>query len=176
MLSSLMFLCLIPPVQADLYYEAAIESGGETFASTSDGNDLNIAGGVKLAIGVQSYLNEFNDDSVSISVGYLFDSLSASNGEAEFDTMTFDALYHNAYGRHRFSIGMTYHLDPVYKDYITGEAVTIDFNSALGSTFQYSQKLSALTSLGIRFTKMDYEINGLKVDADSLGIFISNEF
>jgi hypothetical protein len=175
-LSGLTLLCLLSPAQADLYFEASAESGGETFASTSDGIDLNIAGGLKLAIGLQNYLNDLNDDSVSISVGYLFDSLEAPNGEAEFDTMTIDALYHQAYGQHRFSIGMTYHLDPVYKDKINGRTVAIDFDSTLGGIFQYSRKLSALTSIGIRLTKMDYAINRLKVEADSIGIFISNEF
>ena len=42
-----------------------------------------------------------------LAVGYLFDSINASNGDADFDALTFDAIYSVSSGPHAFGFGGT---------------------------------------------------------------------
>jgi len=79
--------------RADLYLEASLESGGDTLARSSLGDELNAGGGIKLAIGTQNWLDDAGSSALRLSVGYLWDDVSGSNGSAELEALTFDALY-----------------------------------------------------------------------------------
>jgi hypothetical protein len=167
---------LASSAQAELYMELNLEGGGDTLISTASGADIKAGGGINYVIGVQNEVGE-NGKSVSLALGYMIQSMDVSNGSAEISTLTFDAIYSIPVDVHRFGIGASYHIGPTYKDNIVGlSPLKIDFDNALGLVLQYSYAYSPRFQIGARFTQMDYEVNGLSLDADSFGIFISNGF
>ncbi len=169
-------LTLASNAQAELYLELGYEGGGDTLISTTLGDDINAGGGINYVFGVQNEVGE-KGKSWSLGLGYMIQSMDASNGTAEISTLTVDAIYSIPVDRHRFGIGASYHIGPTYKDKIAGfSPLTIDFDNALGLVLQYSYAYSPRFQIGARITEMDYEVNGLSLDAGSFGIFISNGF
>ena len=176
----LLLLSLPATVQSGIYLEVGLESGGETFATASGGNDdfsfdedLNIGGGFKFAIGIHNIVGKYDGGSISLSLGYLWDSIDADNGDADFDTITFDAIYNLRLNLHRLGIGASYHIGPEYRDDIDGfDKTDIDFDDSLGLILQYSYEITPGFYIGIRHTEMDYEAHGNSVDASSTGLFL----
>ena len=172
-------LCLImlPCISvAEIYAEIGFEGGGETLGSTSD-EDLNIAGGFKFAIGMQRYIGGFEDVGLLFSVGYLFDEIDASNGTAEFDATVLEFVYFRNFGPHQIGTGGSYHLNPRYKEDLDGfPRLNIDFDDSLGFLLRYHYAFTEGFNAGVRYTIMDYEADGLSLDADSFGFFLSSSF
>ena len=169
-------LIVASTAQAELYLELGYEGGGDTLISTTAGEDVNAGGGINYVIGVQNEVGE-NGRSVSLSLGYMIQSMDASNGTAEINTITFDAIYSIPMDSHQFGVGASYHINPTYKDDLDGfSPLKIEFDNALGLVLQYSYAFSPRLQIGARITEMDYEVNGLSLDAGSFGIFISNGF
>ena len=52
----------------------------------------------------------------------------------------------------------------------------IDFDNALGLILQYVYGADSGFQYVARITLMDYEDNGVSIDADSFGIFVSHGF
>jgi hypothetical protein len=171
----LVTLLVMPIAQADLYVELGVESGSEELISTTSGDNLYSGGGVKLAAGIQNYIND--DASIRLTLGYLGDSVDAVNGRAEMDTVTFDALYLINSGPHTFGIGPTYHMNPTYHDNVSGYApVDIEFDNAVGLIFQYGYKIIPGIEIGARVTNIEYVNNATTLDASSFGVYLSNGF
>jgi hypothetical protein len=167
-------LTMMPCVSiAEAFAEFGFEGGGETLGGTSD-EDLNTAGGFKFALGLQRYIGGFDDVGNSLSVGYLFDTIDASNGTAKIDTMVVDFIYFHLFGPHRIDTGVSYHLNPRYLEDLDGFArIKINFDDSPGFAIRYSYTLTEGSQAGMRYTSMDYEANGENFDADSFGLFIS---
>ena len=171
-----LFFLLSSNAYAELYFELDLEGGGDTLIGSTAGQNINVGGGIKFALGVQNVIGE-NGESLSLSLGYLFDNLDAFNGTAEIDVITFDAIYSIQSERHRFGIGGSYHLGPTYEDDVFGFLpLKVDFDDAFGLILQYSYSLYSGFQIGARFTIMDYKVSGLTLDAGSFGIFFSNGF
>ena len=168
-------LFLLPGLgHAELYFELALEGGGETLARSSDGLELNAGGGIKFAGGVINNFGENNHSRLSLALGYLSDSIDASNGEGDLDSFTFDAIYSRLFHLHRLGVGLSYHIGPEYSDSVDGFGSTrIEFDDALGIILQYGYALTPGFQLGARYTLMDYKANGLSIDADSFGVFLA---
>jgi hypothetical protein len=165
----------MPLAQADLYVELGMESGSKELVSTTSGDNLYSGGGIKLAAGVQNYIN--NDASIRLTLGYLGDSVTAENGSAEIDTVTFDALYLINSGPHTFGLGPTFHMNPSYHDDVAGyAAVDIEFDNAVGLMFQYGYKIVPGIEIGARVTNIEYVNNATTLDASSFGVYFSNGF
>ena len=165
------------PAQADLYLELGFESGGDELIGTNTGDDLHAGGGLKLALGIQNPVNEDGTAWLRMAVGYLFDDINADNGEADIDTLTFDALYILNAGMHSFGVGPTLHLDPEYSDDVAGfRPERIEFDDAVGIMFQYGYHPTENFEIGLRLTDIDYENGSRSYDAGSFGLFISNGF
>lgn len=163
--------------QADLYLEMAFEGGGDTLIPTNTGDEISAGGGLKFAVGIQNPVNAEGTTSIRLSLGYLFDNIDADNGEADFETYTFDALYAIQSGPHTFGIGGTIHIEPEYKDNIENlQPLTLQFDDAFGVVFQYGYHFAHGLEFGARLTNIDYEIGNTSFNAGSFGIFLSNGF
>lgn len=168
---------ILTPARADLYFELALEGGGDDLAGTNTGEDISAGGGIKFAIGIQNPINEDATAAIRLSVGYLFDSIDAANGDADLDTITFDALYIINSGVHSFGVGGTMHMSPEYSDDVDGfRPLKIEFDDAIGVLLQYGYQVTPAMELGFRFTDIEYEDSPITVDASSFGIFLSNGF
>lgn len=178
-----MLFIFVPGVSSGgVYFELGIESGGDTLASAEgdDDNyysydqDLDVGGGLKLAIGIHNTFGENDNRSLLLSIGYLQDEIDADNGDAEYDTVTFDAIYGFHFDSHRLGIGVTYHKDPEFKADIAGfPAVKLEFDDAIGPVVQYSYAYTPAFQFGLRLTEMDYEVNDVTFDAASIGFFLA---
>ena len=160
---------------ADLYMELGAESGSQELVATSSGDNLYSGGGIKLAVGTQNYVSPYT--SIRLTLGYLGDSVDAANGYAEMDTVTFDAMYLMNSGPHTFGIGPTVHFNPSYRDSVAGHSpVNIEFDNAVGFVFQYGYQLVPGFEIGARVTNIEYSNNTTRLDADSIGVYLSNGF
>jgi hypothetical protein len=168
-------LLVLPVAQADLYVELGAESGSKELIATTSGDNLYSGGGIKFAAGIQNYIN--NDASIRLTLGYLGDSVDAVNGRAEMDSVTFDALYLMNSGPHTFGMGPTFHMNPSYRDNVSGYTpVDIEFDDAVGLMFQYGYKLIPGIEIGARVTSIEYVHNTTTLDASSFGVYLSNGF
>lgn len=173
----IVMLLSINTVRADLYLEASAETGGDKLVTTNSVDSISAGGGLKVAIGVQNSISEDGSAAIRLSVGYLFDSIVASNGEADFSTMTFDALYIINSGPHSFGVGGTMHMSPEYSDNVDGYwPVKVEYEDAVGLLLQYGYHFVPGLELGFRYTDLQYESATSIRDASSFGIFISNGF
>ena len=167
---------LASTARAASYFELGVDFGGDTLISTSDDvftHKLKAGGGLKFALGVKNEVGE-NGELLSFSLGYSYENLDASNGTAKISTTSVDAIYSIKRNDHRFGIGASYHIGPTYKEDFSGFLpVRIDFDDALGLILQYSTGPDPSHQIVVRFTLMDYEANGVSLDADSYGIFLS---
>ncbi len=162
---------------ADLYYELGFEGGGDDLISTNTDQTISAGSGVKIAIGLQNFINEEATKSYRITLGYLFDSIDAVNGEAEIDTVTVDALYIFNSGPHSFGVGGTLHMSPEYSDSIDGfSSLTVKFDDAFGLLLQYGYHISPGFEMGLRYSDLDYEVSSYSLDAGGVGFYISNGF
>ena len=167
----------INSARADLYIEASIEAGGDELISTNSADSITAGGGIKFAIGMQNPLNYDESAAVRLTVGYLSDSILAGNGEAEFNTVTFDAMLVSNSWPHSFGVGATLHMSPQYRDNVVGYSPeTIEFDDSLGLVLQYSYHFVPGLELGLRYTDLTYTAGAIHLDAGSVGIFISNGF
>ncbi len=162
---------------AELYLELAVEGGGENLIATNTGQAVSAGGGVRFAAGIQNPVNGDGSASLRLAVGYLFDDLSAYNGVAEMNALTFDALYLVNSGPHSIGFGGTVHMAPQYRDDVAGyRPLKIEYDDAYGLLFQYGYHPLPGLEMGVRVSSIEYE-NGLDVlDASSFGLFISNGF
>jgi hypothetical protein len=168
-------LLVMPLAQADLYVELGAESGSKELIATTSGDNLYSGGGIKIAAGVQNYINY--DTSIRLTLGYLGDSVNAVNGNATIDTATFDALYLVNSGPHTFGVGPTVHMNPSYHDNVSGYTpIDIEFDNAVGLMFQYGYKLVSGIEIGARVTSIEYVNNATTLDASSFGVYLSNGF
>ncbi len=170
----LLVSCLVViPARAGLVLEAGYEFGGDTLAA-NEIDDLDAGGGYRLAVGLQRFIGGFDDVGLMFSLGYLFDFIDASNGDADIDAFVAEFIYFRDFGPHRLGIGGSYHMNPQYEDDIDGFPKTrIDFDDALGMVGRYSYVIEKAIEFGVRYTLMDYEANGDSINADSLGLYIS---
>jgi len=175
-LSGLLVLAGVQPAIAELYLEAALESGGDTLVRSTLDDEVNAGGGMKLAVGMQTWVDEAGTGSMRFSVGYQWDDVTGSNGSAEIETMTFDAVYLINSGPHSFGVGAVWHASPRYDALVDGVRTTIDFNDAIGPVLQYGYRLSPGLELGLRFSDLEYESAGQVLDAGSFGVYLSNGF
>ena len=162
---------------ADLYLEFAMEEGSQRMASSRQGPEINAGGGLKFAAGLQLPLGQHGSNSLRLVAGYLFDGFDEAIAEVDMDTMTVDAVLVVNRGPHAFGIGASHHLAPEYREQPAGfAAFTIEFDDTTGALVQYGYQFSPRMELGLRYLDMEYESSGTRIDASSVGVYLSNGF
>lgn len=173
----ILLMSCINTARAELYLEVSGEAGGDELISTNTVDSISAGGGIKFAIGVQNPVNYDETVAIRLSVGYLSDSIIADNGEADFSTMTFDAMLVSNAGPHSLGVGATLHASPEYSDNVVGYSPElIEYDDAVGLVLQYSYHFIPGLELGLRFTDLTYQAGAIRKDAGSVGFFLSNGF
>jgi len=133
-----------------------------------------IGGGLHLAVGFRSFIGDNKSETLSLALGYLWES----SFEEETSATTLETIYTQHYDLHRLGFGLSYHLDPRYEEEISdSNKVKLEFDDALGIVFKYGYIIRQPDwQLGVRYTIMDYKIDSEDVDASSLGIYVSKSF
>lgn len=165
-----------------LLLSAALSFGGDDLATAEyehggGQEDLEAGGGVYLGGGFEFPLAA-GDMALRTTVGYQFDSLNASNGEANFDRIPWEVMVMLGPVPYRLGIGLAYHTDVRYEyedDY--GVDIDAEFDDATGLVIAYEIELAPSFSLALRYTDIEYEevpentgVRGKVIDGSNFGI------
>lgn len=163
-----------------------IAFGGDDLAVVSGGDDLQAGQLLNLGIGYYFDLNLAKTLLLRAGINYKFDSVDASNGEADFDRWPLDLLVVSRQGSFALGAGITYHLSPTFEATISGSTSRVDFDDSLGFLLQAGYLATPTMELGARVTLIEYESGSLlvltngsitnKVDGDSFGIYATVGF
>jgi Outer membrane protein beta-barrel domain len=161
-----------------LAYKLGYDGGGEalvtvTFASGETDNiksnrGLFFGGGV-------SIVNDAKDLETEITLSYKFDSITASNGDVTFSRLPLDGLVFYRTPSVRVGGGVTYHLNPDLSGSGVAGGLNVNFKNSLGLVAQVDWRLSDNVNLGLRYTKLDYDVEGSSgsVKSNGIGIVLS---
>lgn len=142
-------------------------AGGDTIDKfdISDGDSETIKANEGFA--VYGGIKYEDEDLIAIktTLGFKFESVAASNGEASFDRMPLDTLFLLKVNQHYLGGGLTYHTDVTYKcklDGFLGCDFAADFEKALGYVIAYEYMATLPEKnmgvlLGARYNKLEYE-------------------
>jgi hypothetical protein len=171
---------------AGMVLTGEIAFGGDDLAVVTGGEDLQAGQLLNLGIGYDFDLNAAKTLRLRTGINYKFDSVDATNGEADFDRWPLDVLLVSRAGNFALGAGITYHLSPTYEATINSASTKIDFDDSLGFLLQAGYLVAERVELGARVTLIEYESDQAflttsgtvanKVDGDSFGIYISAGF
>ena len=137
----------------DLMLSAGITIGGEDLATTTSGITVSTGGLIYLAAGAVWHASSNFD--VQGSFGYHFDSVSATNGTAEFTRKFIELVpFYVAESGYRFGVGFTQILSPSFSSPFGGEP---EFKDAAGMIFEIDWPLSRKSYIGVRYADITYD-------------------
>jgi hypothetical protein len=182
----LAFMPLNAPA-AGMVLTGEVAFGGDDLTVVSGGEDLQAGQLLNLGIGYDFDLNPAKTLLLRAGINYKFDSVDASNGEADFDRWPLDLILVSRQGNFSLGAGITYHLSPSYEATINGFSTEVDFDDALGFLLQAGVMVTPTMELGARVTMIEYEpaqptvmfpsLTPIdKVDGDSFGIYVTIGF
>ncbi len=152
--------------------------GGETLVDTGD-EELKAGSGLLFGGFVQVPLTSNNAQPVFAKLGmsYMRDSISASDGDASFDKFPIDALVMTQVNNVKFGAGLTYHLNPTYEEDSDYGDYEVEFDNALGFIVEGDLTLpNSSVEFGLRYTKIDYEVNGIEFDGNGFALTMGSTF
>ena len=157
-----------------------IDFGGETLSTVvfSNGASQSIKSNEGLFIGGGvSILNEARNIETEISLTYKIAVISASNGELEWTRVPLDALVFYRIPKFRFGGGLTYHMNPEVSGSGAASNINLKFDDALGLLLQADwlimDKRSLSMALGVRYTNIEYKLQGTSTTANTSGLGIT---
>lgn len=163
-----------------------IAFGGDDLAVVTSGSDLQAGQLLNLGIGYDFDLNADKSLRLRAGINYKFDSVDATNGEADFDRWPLDLILISRQGNFSLGAGLTYHLSPTFEATVNGSTSRVDFNDSLGFLLQAGYMVAERIELGARVTLIEYESDSPlvmtsgaitnKVDGDSIGLYITAGF
>ncbi|MFL6621074.1 MAG: outer membrane beta-barrel protein [Sulfurifustaceae bacterium] len=154
------------------HYQAGYDTGGDTLMTVtfSGGDTQNIKanGGLYFGGGV-SMINEAENIEAELAISYKVDDITASNGSVTWSRWPIDALVFYRWPTIRLGAGATYHLDP--KVHGTGViSGNFQFKDSLGFLLQLDYRINKNMNIGVRYTALDYEVEGTSASASANGI------
>ncbi|KAF0191828.1 MAG: hypothetical protein FD165_1551 [Gammaproteobacteria bacterium] len=152
-----------------------ISGGGDDLVTTSDG-DLQAGGLLYFGAGL-TYEPENNPLIYRTTIGYKFNfvEFDTPSGESTLTSLPIDVLGLYRTGRTMFGAGLVYDVNPEWELCIGGCA-TVKFDDAVGYAFEFDYDLSDTGFFGLRYTDIDYEANGAKLDASNIRLHFGAKF
>ncbi|OGI64710.1 MAG: hypothetical protein A2W18_06805 [Candidatus Muproteobacteria bacterium RBG_16_60_9] len=162
-------------------YRLGYDTGGDTFIAASfsgGGTDKIKANQGFFFGGGASIVNDAKDIETEITLSYKVDEIVASNGDFSWTRWPVEALLFYRWPTVRLGGGLTYHLNPHFEGSALGISVDSSFKNALGFVLQADWRLAERVNLGLRYTTLDYELegSGVKFNSDGFGIVLSGSF
>jgi hypothetical protein len=104
--------------------------------------------------------------------------INASNGDIEFTRLPLEALVFYRFDRARLGGGVTYHLNPELEGSGVVSPLNVKFDDALGFVLQADFLVTDKMAIGLRYTSLNYEVEGVaaKAKSDGLGFTFSYRF
>lgn len=168
----------VPALDTTFHYKTGYDGGGETLVTVvyTNGERDNIKAnrGVFLGAGV-SIVNDAKDIETELALSYKFDDVYGSNGDVTWSRWPLDALVFYRWPTVRVGGGLTYHLSPDLGGSGVASGLSADFKNSLGYIVQTDWRITEKLSLGLRYTILDYKLQGTntKIDSNGVGIVFS---
>ena len=178
------FIIIAAPSQAGSFAgRIGIDGGGDTLLSLqfTDGETSSIKAGsgvfFEIGYGTTTPLQDNPALQTEVSFGYKLDSETASNGEVDFRRLSVNLNQMVKLERFRLGGGLTYHFDNELKtsgQFFNGGSV--EFDESLGFNLMAEYIANDRAVIGLRATFIDYEANGVEVDANSIGLYLGANY
>jgi hypothetical protein len=152
-----------------------ISAGGDDLVTTSDG-DME-AGGL-LYFGAGLSWEPRNNPLLyrtTLGIKYNFVEFDTPRGESTLVSLPVDFVGLYRLGRSMLGVGLVYDINPEWELCIASCA-TVKFDDAAGYVFEFDYDLSDTGFWGLRYTAIDYEINGTEVDASNIRLHFGARF
>lgn len=154
-----------------------ITFGGDELGATYDNDgdkldELNAGGLFHLYAGYDFLLDSDPETGLGLrtSIGWLFDSVSADNGDADFERFPLSFILHQRLNSLDLGAGFTYHLNPTYDGSEVGEG-KIKFDDALGFRIELGYPLSEQADITFSATMIDYKVDNFEdLSGNNIGI------
>lgn len=169
-------------VRTDFIVAAAYTRGGDDLINVqyADGGKEQITAGGEILLGVGVVFINAGKIELQLSANYHFDDVSAKNGDASFERYPIEALIFRRADRYRIGGGLTLHWSPVAEINIDGMRETVNFDNSFGVVVEYDYKLLDRVWLGLRYTHIDYTVDGpfsgINVDGSHVGLMLNFRF
>jgi hypothetical protein len=160
------------------HFKTGYDTGGDTLVTVvfDNGDQENIKAnrGIFLGAGV-SIVTDAKDIETELALSYKFDHVSASNGDVTWSRWPVDALLFYRWPAVRVGGGITYHLSPDLGGSGVASGLSSNFKNSLGYVVQADWRVNETMSLGLRYTILDYKLDGTnaKIDSNGVGIVFS---
>lgn len=142
--------------------------------TNGDTDDIDAGGLLTLSAGV---IFDSEVSETHVTLGYKFDTINAVNGDVDWKRFPVDVVYLHKIKKFRLGGGLTYHFSPELKGSGVASAIQADYDDALGFLIQTSYNFTDNYSLGLRYTIIEYEGDGLlDRDGNSVGLIMGFSF
>jgi len=162
--------------------EVSFEGGGDELVTIDHDyeNDyiIDAGDGLNLAMGM-SINNPVKHFETQLTVGYKFDTNSASNGDVTWSMIPITAIGFFKIPDWRFGGGLTYHISPELRSTFDNNRFTDEFNNALGAIIQIQYEPTSFLAIGLKGTFIEYELKGdpsQKANGNNLGLVLTIKF
>lgn len=181
LVGAVLFGCFAMPAAAldrSFHFKMGYDTGGDTLVTVlfvgGDTEKIKANDGLYFGAGV-SMVNDAKDVETEFSLSYKFDEITGSNGDLTFSRLPLDALVFYRLPSVRLGGGVTYHINPDLDGSGVVGGLNVKFEDALGFVLQADWRLTEKMNLGLRYTVLDYEVEGTggKVDSNGIGIVFS---
>lgn len=174
----LLLLIFSSPAKAvDFQLELGVFGGGDELANVTfvSGNSesINAGGLLSLSMGL---VFDHGDFTTRFKYGIKADTIEATNGSIDWTRNIADLLImYKATEDVQMGIGLTYHSNVE----LSGSGVVAglaEFDNAVGFLAEIDYFWDAKSYIGLSFTSIDYERNGLSFNGNSFGVVIGGIF
>ena len=113
-----------------------------------------------------------------LTIGYKFDSATASNGDIKYSRYPVDLLALYKIKKFRLGGGLTYHINPTLKGDGYAANINVALDDALGFLIQTDFIIIPSLTVGLRYTIIDYDVSNSNdsVDGNSFGLIFGAIF
>lgn len=160
-------------LDSKFHYQLGYDTGGDTLVTVTfsggETQSLRANRGLYFGGGL-SLVNEAQDIETEIALSYKVDDVTASNGDATWSRWPIDALVFYRWPTIRVGAGATYHLNPKLDGSGVIGGLNVRFKDSLGYLLQVDYRVTKNINIGLRYTAMDYEVEGSNASAGANGI------
>lgn len=162
--------------------QIGVTSGGDKLVEVQYTNgeteDIKAGGGVFLSGGflLKTFPALSRNHETQVTIGYYFDDSEAENGDVSWSRIPLEVMQFYRLKRFRVGGGLTYHINPTLEGSGFANNVDADFDNALGLVAEADFLFGKGGFIALKYTKIDYEVYGIKVNGDNVGLTLGALF
>jgi hypothetical protein len=160
-------------------FKMGYDTGGDKIVTAvfTNGSTKSIKANEGIYIGGgASILLDSKDIEIEVTASYKYQSITAGNGDITWTRIPIEGLVFYRAPKFRVGGGLTYHLSPKLSGSGVAGGLNVNVDDALGVVLQGDWLITQKASLGLRYTNLSYEANGIKANSDGVGVTFGMRF